>query len=450
MRKLAGSTFGVFLAATIVLAQLPSERYTQPALPSEEALGRLNLAMAWHTYVPTDGRRDGFTTVQIHPHDILIQMRSGAVMALDAGTGALRWKVQVGLPYSPSNGLGSNASSVFVTKGNKLFALERASGVLRWQYSMPEVAAAAPVADDQSLFVPIGDRHLLALQLPGASAKGNGVEARTESPVEASSGLPTGSLLVPTPWREAQPEVTGPQPGVIYLYETGVKTDTRLEQESLIYSTGVLQAGSDGYIFGLPKAAPLRLTFSFDAPAAVSAPMGQHGDHAYVATADYRIYALDLGVGETQWRFVVGGAVLRKPRVLDDDVFISAVRNGLYRLNRATGDLTWQNPSAERFLAANKKFVYATNMAGRVQVLDRIRGTTLGVLDASRDFVFPISNETTDRLFLASQNGMIVCLHDRDYPTPLLVKNVPPPPPPAQAPPLRKRAPKADEAAPDK
>ena len=36
-----------------------------------------------------------------------------------------------------------------------------------------------------------------------------------------------------------------------------------------------------------------------------------------------------------------------------------------------------------------------------------------------RDFVYPVPNEITDRLYLAAHNGLIVCLHDRDYATPL-------------------------------
>ena len=36
----------------------------------------------------------------------------------------------------------------------------------------------------------------------------------------------------------------------------------------------------------------------------------------------------------------------------------------------------------------------------------------------------PISNEMTDRLYLASNDGLLICLHDRDYPTPLLLRRI--------------------------
>jgi hypothetical protein len=57
-------------------------------------------------------------------------------------------------------------------------------------------------------------------------------------------------------------------------------------------------------------------------------------------------------------------------------------------------------------------------------VLDRSRGTQLAAYDAARDFVVPIINDMTDRIYLASNDGLFTCLHDRDYSTPLQMKTV--------------------------
>src|SRR5262249_55489123 len=100
---------------------------------------------------------------------------------------------------------------------------------------------------------------------------------------------------------------------------------------------------------------------------------------------------------------------------------------GLARVDRSTGEAVWKvphggrifnsNPVADRFLAANPKFVYAMDPRGRLLVLDRRLGTTLSAYDV-RDFVFPVTNEENDRIYLAASDGLLVCLHDRDYPTP--------------------------------
>src|SRR5207249_2149095 len=123
--------------------------------------------------------------------------------------------------------------------------------------------------------------------------------------------------------------------------------------------------------------------------------------------------------GRILWRVLGGAPILRKPIVFDEDLYFSAESVGLYRLDRETGQLRWHNRQADQFLAQNKKFVYATDFSGRLLILDRARGRVLTSYDGVRDFVVPVPNELTDRIYLAGQDGLLMCLHDRDHPTPL-------------------------------
>jgi hypothetical protein len=167
-----------------------------------------------------------------------------------------------------------------------------------------------------------------------------------------------------------------------------------------------------------------RMQYHFQAMAPLSAPVGQRDEMAYVGSEDFSVSALDIFAGRILWRFLGGGSIRQRPEVNDDSVYITPERSGLYRLDRETGQTVWQNFDAERFRAANPKFVYATDRSGRLLILDRARGTQLAVYDGGRDFVVPIANEMTDRLYLASNDGLVVCLHDRQYSTPLRMKTV--------------------------
>src|SRR5438445_12955204 len=121
MHKLAMGLFAVLLTAAIVLAQAPTRLYTQPPVPNLEKLDRLNLKLAWRTYVPTDGRRDGIFSVQIperlQPPGglLLVQTRSALVIAMDAVSGATYWRTRVGTPYVMRQPLGYNSKLIFVT-----------------------------------------------------------------------------------------------------------------------------------------------------------------------------------------------------------------------------------------------------------------------------------------------------------------------------------------------
>jgi len=216
----------------------------------------------------------------------------------------------------------------------------------------------------------------------------------------------------------------GPQPQYLWDYMTETRPETRLEQTSILTGDYLFQAGANGLFFAMSKFEP-RIYYQFQADAPVSAAIGGWGEVAYVPSDDFRVYALDIVLGKILWRFVGGGPIRQKPRVTDDSLYVTAERAGLYRLNRTTGDMTWRNADANRFLAVNNKFLYATDLNGRMLILDRARGTQLAVYEGARDFVVPLSNELNDRIYLASNDGLLVALHDRDYPTPIRVKNVP-------------------------
>jgi outer membrane protein assembly factor BamB len=445
-------------------AQPPRARqFTQPPVPSTADLSRLNLEMSWYTYLPTDGRRDGIFSVQLNDDQILVLLRSGAVIALDPATGATRWRSRVGVPYVPPIGFGSNANLLLVAKGVDIFAMDRATGNLIWEFRLPNTASASPVVDAERFYVANGTNRLSAFVLPqpgqpgqpapvavapekkeersmtpsvsagrvpGRTARvnvaGSGVSGLTISSISAvSSGGQNVRSIGPlsSASQARQAEVFGPQPAPLWEYVTETRPETRVEQASILAGNFLLQVGANGFFFVISKFEP-RIFYRYQADAAVSAPLGGYDTVAYIASEDFRVYALDIMNGKILWRFVTGGPIRQKPRVTDDSVYVTADRAGLYRLDRLTGDQVWRNSDADRFLAINNKFVYANDRTGRLLILDRQRGTEIAAYDGARDFTIPLSNELNDRLYLASNDGLLLCLHDRDYPKPLRVKNV--------------------------
>jgi outer membrane protein assembly factor BamB len=467
----------------MALAQLPSRQYTVPPIPPEDALARLNLALQWHAYLPMDGVRDGIYSTQIQENQLLFQLRSGRVVALDSATGAEQWRNQVGVPYTPPIGFGSNSDSVFIAKGVHLFALDRATGAVQWEYEVPNVPAAAAVSDDRHLYLPTGNNRLLALLLPdlkaplpapvvaappapseiappplsarvngalsgGRPMSAHGVSGQSLESISAitARGRTVRSIGPLSSALQANKErVTGPQPQIMWEFHSDVPPDTRLETETVITQDFLLTAGTNGVLFALSKYAPREL-YRFQTDAPISASLGQYGEIAYIASEDFRIYALNIVTGRVLWRFVGGGPILRTPRITDDDIYFTAQRAGLYRLDRRSGAMVWRNGNADRFIAVNRKFVYATDRDNRLLILDRNNGEQLAVYAGTIDFVVPLSNTRNDRLYLASNDGLVLCLHDRDYPTPLVVKNIaqaqpaaaPPPPEPQRPAPARR------------
>ena len=179
----------------------------------------------------------------------------------------------------------------------------------------------------------------------------------------------------------------------------------------------------------------------------IVAPPGQAGDRAYVTLSDGQLLAAEVLRGNTTggvnfvWRVNVGGLLNHQPYVTEDAVFASGDNSGVTRVDRATGNIVWRSDrAADLLLAANQEFVYIRDRQGRVHVYDAKRATDplqqrsvpLTGLDLS-EFNVPVVNTVSDRLFLAADNGLIVCVRDASpkYLRPMrMAPDVPVNPPP--------------------
>ncbi|HJT77584.1 MAG TPA: PQQ-binding-like beta-propeller repeat protein [Gemmataceae bacterium] len=460
------SVLALVLTATTAMAQDFPRQFSRPAVPPREVLNRLNLTLGWYTYVPTDGRRDSIFSIQLTGDEMLVQTRSGTVTSLDPETGRLRWgPAAVGLPYRHQEALGYNTRLILVTNGTTLYALDRKTGQQQWSYELPAAPIAPVVADDEQIYASLSNGRLHVFRLvvvqPG-TAPGRapstiitGQPQNTERPPMVDiHGLPPPAIDLTGPYggREYVAPAGFPPPAVkpqfFYAAENTVEATPLVSPETL------LVADSLGNLLGLSKYNKLEL-FTLKTGGKITAPLNQHGEIAYAASADRDLYTVNMVTGKILWRFTSTLPIYDRPAVTDTDLYVSPAASGMYRLDRPSGEVLWHSPQAQRFLASNPKFVYATDRSGRLLVLDGRRGTVLSGYD-THDYVLPVSNDLTDRVYLAAQDGLIVCLHDRDYVRPVLTKKSPeqsPPPAPKAKPPAKpapKPAPKEGEADADK
>jgi outer membrane protein assembly factor BamB len=181
----------------------------------------------------------------------------------------------------------------------------------------------------------------------------------------------------------------------------------------------------------------------------VAAPPGQAGTIGYFPLDDGNLIAVDLtggneiaGVNQI-WRATVGGIMNRTPLVTADAVYAGGDNSGVARVNRSTGELVWRSDAtADRVVAVNQEFAYVRDRQGRLLVYDARRATDashrvsapLTGIDAGQ-FTVPVVNTVSDRIYLASETGLIMCLRDASakYARPMrmappLLVDVPPPP----------------------
>jgi outer membrane protein assembly factor BamB len=431
----AGGSLGALaLVAAFAAAEVaPSARFTVPTPPPREVLDRLNLEKGWQEYIPMDGVRDGFDSIQVLPHELLIQTRSGLILLLDAETGKTLWRSRAGIPYRNVNQPAANSTTIVFVNNVTIYGLDRATGAQAWRYRLPGGISAPPVLDEESVFLVTVAERLYNFFLPRVDLAAQGTEAEAErarinEQIRAARKGTAGVSRFTSAVESDYELPTGEQP--VLVWDTVVSTWVR--QAPLSTRNILMYAAADGTAVALEKVPAERSgvaeRWRFQADGPIRVQPGKFQDTAYLASQDGNVHAINMNTGRVHWRFTSGQPYSIRPMVLEKDVYIASAGQGLMQIDRANGAAPWRvrrgstvldsNVEATRFLAANPKFVYSADGIGRLQVLDHRLGHTLSTLD-TRDFVFPVANEQTDRVYLAANNGLIVCLHDKEYKVPV-------------------------------
>ena len=442
------SVLALVLTATAVTAQDP-QLFSRPLVPPREALDRLNLQLGWRTYIPVESRRDAIFSVQLTGREMFVQTRSGMLVSLDPETGETRWRTLPGLPYRDKHPVGYNSALVFVVDATTLYALSRPTGAIVWQFDLPDAIIAAPAADEEQVYLTFGGGKTIVyaiargmpprpgkpndmLPAPSGGGAGGGPETmpspgggpppRTYDPLAPKVGdREAAAASGPFTMETFRPHARWVPLPLLSLFEHHL--DAGQERRPLLTNEFMVLTDIRGTFVGLSKYERLE-GFRYPTGGPITAPPAQYGDIAYAVSQDQNVYALNIATGRSPWRYTVPTQVYWPPQVTDQDVYVSPAGSGLYRLLRETGQLVWQSQPAQRFLAANPKFVYATDRSGQLVVLDQRRGTYLSGYD-THDYVVPVSNEYTDRFYLAANDGLLICLHDREYPTPVQMRKPP-------------------------
>ncbi len=152
--------------SSVALSQ-PTSTYSRAFPPSQDALDRLNLKSDWTLYVPVSGQADGLSKVQILDEDqIAIQTKSGVLLLVDESTGRQQWKFKYPGHFTSGYNVAVNAKYLFAINVAKLYCFHRYSGLLEFEFDLPEAPSTGPLADKAQVYVALTGSKMMAFQLP--------------------------------------------------------------------------------------------------------------------------------------------------------------------------------------------------------------------------------------------------------------------------------------------
>jgi outer membrane protein assembly factor BamB len=391
LRRLAtlGVIFlGCCLGGPILANNLFAQGALRAELPNDVVLSRLGLQRAWWAQAAIDPLQDRVKHLMADEQVTVIQSITGLVTVVDNANGRRLWSVQVGDPHELRFAAVTNERLVLIISGTQLYGLDKRTGNVAWQVDVPTAASAPPGMDDERAYVGSVNGTVYAYDLKF-------LDGITKNPRLAKDAFKS----------------------LKWQYKTGA----RIIYPPISTGTVVVVASTDASLYGF-AAKQRKLLFQFETNEPLSAPMTQFGRLMFVATSDRKAYCIDVETGQIKWE-LLSGLNLRQPvRVIGDHVFVRPEGYGLRCLSLSKASPLWTNRQAVSFLAATPAVVYASDALGNVLLLDQKDGHQLGAF-SMRLFPIRVANDRTDRMYFASNRGLVVCVREREREFPLFHKS---------------------------
>lgn len=221
-----------------------------------------------------------------------------ALYALDAGTGALKWRYQAGGTIRSSPAVDSGIV-YFGSDDHYLYALDTATSALLWRFKTGGAVRSSPRVANGVVYVGSDDGCIYALDADSGALKWT---YHTGGLIESTPAVADGLVFVGS-FDHAVYALDAATGRVVWVYQTGNQV-----QSSAAVDYGKVFIGSDDHclyaldeVTGLPR---WRYPTGFEVE---SSPMLVNGV-VVVGSDDHNLYALDT-TGAALWIYQTGGDV---------------------------------------------------------------------------------------------------------------------------------------------
>jgi hypothetical protein len=262
-------------------------------------------------------------------------------------------------------------SRVAVLNGTTLYVLSRSTGQVEFSKSTRSVPIAGAALTDQAVFVPNAAGQIETYSLVDEDHR-NLANLRLEGH-----------------------ELTQPVTCFLGVAATSGRGDLGLANLS----------GTD-LLFRLPT------NYGFKASPAA------WGSRFYAGNVGGLLFAFDNVGGIEKWSFAAGSAITQPPVPFADAVYALCEDLTMYRVSTESGREEWMAKNVRKFLATSPTKVYTLDRFGRLAVLSTKTGALID-LAAIPSFAHAVTNTDTDQIFLATDSGLIQCLHEIELTKPL-------------------------------
>jgi outer membrane protein assembly factor BamB len=357
-------------------------------LPTRTALARLGLTSHWMAMVPMTGT-ERLLEMSIAEGMLFAQTDHGSFSAYDAESGRLIWTTSLGRGIGTARPASVNSRLVFVTNANYLYALDRPTGRIIWEWNLGILPSSATACDEQLVMVGLTSGKLSAFNLiePGDKKK---------------------QLLA--------------RPTVAWNWQTNGPMTSRPIAAGRFVAFG----GHDGKLYVAvaekPATDPAVMLYRLATGGEIFAPLGTYGQRLIIVpSADQNVYAIDLFTADVKWTYSTGAPVLQEPLVADTDAYVANTAGLLTAIDVNTGSPRWTiSTQGGRLIAVSGTRVYLESHDEDLFIVDRATGRIVASPEATfhraclnlREYDLGPTNSLDDRLYFGTRSGLMICLRE--------------------------------------
>lgn len=370
---------------------------------------RAGLEREWLVQIPFDASRATLEHVVIDGDLVVAQAGDGNVVAVQAGEpkagaplpGTILWKHPLDAQSSPFQPAAIGADVVAVSHGDGIHAFDRKTGQALWSSRFGLLADAGATVSGPWVYAPFGDGKIMRLptnphRLPEAS---DGTTPEKDAAPARKQATKKGRARTP------KPESLEP----LSLEAGGV-----VSQQPQPFNGGVLWCTDDGTLVLIDRSEDdwQRNEFFLDAR-----PAGRplvHDGAIFAATAEgdlVRIDPLDIAGGGLRltWRVFLEARPEGTLFAAGDKLVVSLGDDGISVFSTKTGEQLGRTWRHGRIMAVAAGRIWLVDRVGRLVSIDLGTGEKRDQFCLG-GFTFPVVNQATDRLILASPSGALVSL----------------------------------------
>ena len=305
---------------------------------------------------------------------VFVQSSEGILYDIDGESGAIRWQIPVGRADFPNLAPAANDDYAAIINGSTLYVISLVDGKLSFSRRLSSAPGAGPVIANGRVFVPLIGGMLEGFQLDESASDRFPIKTKSLGNTQVRPVVAGESICWPT--------------NRGYLYAADAETGQvrfRMEARSDIVAS-----------------------------AAFLSP-----DRILTSSIDGYVFCVNEQAGNLVWQFSTGESLDQSPFVAGNTVLVVSSEGNMFAIDGKTGAQAWKTQGIGQIISANKDRVFCVSIRGRLLTLDLASGSRLSGSSSRVNGNF-LTNTSSDRLYLLSPSGQLVCLRQQNQIHPVI------------------------------